>query len=63
MRAVAMHMYKVEHTIKGVAHGFEWVFARNAEEAREKAATFMKEDDIVCDPGSLRVIVDKRRHW
>jgi len=53
--------YQVAYTIKGVAHGFEWVFARNANEAREKAATFMKEDGIVCDPSSLRATVDKRR--
>jgi hypothetical protein len=54
--------YQVTYTIKGVTHyGFEWVFAKNAEEARKKVVAFMKEDGIVCDPGSLRVTIDKRR--
>ncbi len=58
-----LRMYKVFYTIDGISHGFEWVYASNANEAREKAATFMKEYGIVCDPESLRIIVDKRRHW
>lgn len=57
---MTIRMYKVTYTIKGIAYGFEWVYASNVEEARRRAAAYMKEDGIVCDPGSLRVIRDRR---